>query len=136
MTEIDGNRQNEGLSPMVEELSRSKSWLLLIAFGVYFLAAATLVVGILDVVRYGTPPDYGSAPASSAVIVVVLTSFLYVVPAIFLHRFARSISKLETEPSEDHLVAVLAHNTRFWRLAAIMMLIPIAIVFLALPWSL
>jgi hypothetical protein len=132
------NSENSGLdvlSDAVAELTRNRTWLLVATFGVYFLAGVTLIVGILDIARYGPPAYFGSAPASLAILVTILTAVLYVIPAVFLHRFAISISNLQTNPTGENLLVTLGHNTRFWRLAAIMIAIPSIIVVLALPGS-
>jgi len=135
MTGTNETQESEVLCAAMEELTRNRPWLLLVSFGIYFLAGVTLVIGILDIARCGPPEKYGSAPASSAVIVTLLTVFVYVVPAVLLHRFARSISNLQVHPTKENLLETLGHSTRFWRLAAIMLAIPIVIVLLALPGS-
>jgi hypothetical protein len=135
MAENGESLGSEILSDAVDELSRNRTWLFVVAFGVYFLAAVTLVVGILDIARYGPPADFGSAPASSAVLVTILTAVLYAVPAVMLHRFARSISDLQNHPTRKNLLVTLEHGTRFWRLVAIMLAIPLIIILLALPGS-
>ena len=135
MSELPATTEPMVVPEAIEELVRGRTWLLTVAFCIYFLAAVTLVVGIVTIAREGTPADFGAAPASSAVLVTILTAVIYTVPAVMLHRFAVSISALKTNPSKENLLKCLQHSTRFWRLIAIMLVIPLALVLFALPNS-
>jgi hypothetical protein len=135
MSELSATPEPVVLPEVIEELVRGRTWLLTVAFCVYFLAAVTLVVGIIAIVREGTPAGFGAAPASSAVLVTILTAVVYTLPAVMLHRFASSISALKMNPSKKNLLSCLQHSTRFWRLIAIMLVIPIVLVLFALPNS-
>jgi hypothetical protein len=106
---------------------RIMSVLMFIGVGFMLLASASMVVISL------TAPMRGNAPTAILACVYIPMAVLYVIPAIFLWRYATHTKEFALTRHEPSLEAALQAQKSFWKFTAISALVLIGLYLLAIP---
>jgi hypothetical protein len=127
-----------------EYLSQTGPWvrlfsvLLFIGAGFMILAGAGLVLaGLVGLSSPREMPGAGAFPSSIGAIVVgplylVLSIVLYIVPALFLARYAGAIRTLRLNRSAVALEDAMKHQKSFWRYLGILAIVMLIVSILAI----
>jgi len=115
-------------SRALEMLRQTRPWARFIAVLIFIGAAFMLIGGIVFTVGVMTagPGFRGGPPAFFGVICVVLAG-LYIMPAIYLKRYASRITDLINLNRADMLEAALEAQKSFWKFVGIVAAITIAL---------
>lgn len=112
---------------IVESMRGSRGWIMFIAI-LTVIGAGFLVLGGLGVMvaadKMGLPSFFG--------VVYVFMAAVYVLPAVFMLRFAGAIKQLTETRSMDSLDQACARSRDFWRLIGIMTLVVMGLYFVGI----
>lgn len=112
---------------IVESMRGSRGWIMFLGI-LTVIGAGFLLLGGFGVMvaadRFGLPSFIGVAYLFAAAI--------YVLPAVFMLRFAGAIKKLTETGTMDSLDEACARSRDFWRLVGIMALVVMVLYFLAI----
>lgn len=109
---------------VVRVLAETKPWVKFLAI-MGMVGAGFMVLGGLAML---------ATPMAWVSLVYLLMSFLYVVPSVYLYRYAEGIGSLKINPESLTLEQALAHQRSFWRFTGIttaVMLVIYALAFAA-----
>jgi hypothetical protein len=130
----------ETITPlMIEHLRASRPWIRLISI-LTFIFSGLMILGSLIMFVLGAV-GASLGPKSSAgaeftpllgAMIYLPFSVVYLLPAIFTHRFANSIDELVVAPGARSLENALDRSRSFWKLAGIMALISVAFLVLSI----
>lgn len=144
-TDIGGDRQPPPgrrasvRGDVIAQLSKTRPWVLFLAI-VAFLFAGLMGVALLGIAMVGVVGGLGSLGSGEfgsqgsimlmeifiyGVLFLVMTA-AYCFIGLHLFRYARSISTLKDDASEDSLLAAITHQRKFWRLMGIVTLVGVA----------
>lgn len=111
---------------IVESMRGSRGWIMFLGI-LTVIGAGLMVLGGLGVMvaadRIGMPGFLG--------MVYIFMAAIYVLPAVFMLRFAGAIKQLTETRSMDSLDEACARSRDFWRLVGIMALVVMVLYFLA-----
>lgn len=118
----------------VEALRGTRPWVLLFSI-LGFLFTALLVLGGLASLLGGgamfvSEPGATAGPAGMMVglaLVYLLMGLLYLLPSLYLYRYASRIAHLGEGGGATALVDALEQQRRFWRLAGIVVLVGVVV---------
>jgi hypothetical protein len=106
-------------------LKNTRPWVQLLAVLGVLGSGLLVIVGLLMMV-VGATGAFNAAdnPLSSAFgpvlgVVYILMAFLYIMPSVYLMRYARSIKALLASPRVPGLEEALGHQKSFWRFVGI-----------------
>jgi len=115
-------------SPMVEYLKQTKPWVrfisILLFIGTGFLILAGLFItvgGSFLSERFGS--GLGGMPIALIGLLYAALGVLYIIPAVFLFRYATGIQKALTVDLMSGMEDALRSQKSFWRFVGILMLI-------------
>jgi hypothetical protein len=124
------------LSSMAQQfLNQTRPWVRFISV-MLFISAGFLILSALIMIGTGaafmgqnrfSSPMNALGPAVVGGFYLIL-SLLYIAPGIFLHRYAGTITLLETSRTAQMLEDALKHQKSFWRYTGIVTLIAMILV--------
>lgn len=117
-------------SVMIAHLQATKPWVRLMSIILFISVGLMILVGVVMMFMPATPGMGGIGPLIG--ILYILLSGLYIVPGIFLHRYASSIGDLLEGGGDVAMEAALGSQKSFWRFVGIVTLIVIALYVLAI----
>jgi hypothetical protein len=103
---------------MAAHLTASKPWVRFMAVMGFIMAGLLVVVSLITLMA---APFMETGPAFGAVmsLVYLLIAAVYVVPSLYLNRFASSIAVMTRGGGPRAMAEALDHQRRFWRVAGI-----------------
>ena len=115
-------------SPMVEYLRQTKPWVRFISILGFIGTAFLLLAGLFLMVGSGfLSSRFGSAlggvPTALIGLIYVVLGALYIIPVVFLFRYATGIQKALTMDLISGMEDALRSQKSFWRFVGILMLI-------------
>jgi hypothetical protein len=123
-------------------LSQTGPWVRLLSI-MLFIGAGLLIMTGASLVLMGlagmdsSMGSLGSSPLPNGVIVligpiyVVMALLIYILPGIFLFRYASAIKAMKSDPSSPALEDALRHQKTFWRYLGITAIVMLGIAVLA-----
>ncbi|HEX2253111.1 MAG TPA: DUF5362 family protein [Thermoanaerobaculia bacterium] len=119
-------------APMLTSLRETRPWVRLVSIVGFVMAALVLVMGVFVTLAGGMGGLLGDAGMSGGVgiavgLLYVVLGVLYVVPSLYLFRYARAIGRLLDGGRGPALEEALGHQRAFWRLVGILVLIVIGL---------
>jgi uncharacterized membrane protein len=127
---FDSPRSEEGFSrpssPVIDQLSRTRPWVLLFAIlgaiGMAFMAIGA--IGMLAGAAAGAGgPGMPAGMMTMMGVMYAVFAVLYAYPIVFLFRFASRIKRLRESQNPDYLVSALDAQRGFWKSVGIMFII-------------
>lgn len=127
MTEFDGAAD---LSTATSHLERTRPWVRFLSI-VGFVSAAFLVcVGLLG----GAGMAMNRNPAGVVIFIFYpILGALYVVPSLYLSRYANHIGQFVQSRQQADLVSALDAQRAFWKFVGIMAIVSIVFTIIAIP---
>ena len=114
----------------VDLLSRTRPWVMLVSI-VMFIASALMVLGGVAGLAFSSLGP-GAMPMMGVLVVYVIMGLLYIIPAIYLFRYARRISDLKLSQHFTDLEAALQAQKSFWKFVGILTMIAMGIYAIAI----
>ncbi|CAM2070782.1 hypothetical protein SCOR_35725 [Sulfidibacter corallicola] len=124
--EPPAGRSAQVTSPIVESLNGTRTWVRVMAFFGFFGGGMTLLGGVfmlglgVFLMATGSTAEGGINLAVGALYTVM--SFVYLLPSIFLWRYAGSMDSLVQSRDVRELEAAMEHQRKFWKSIGILML--------------
>ena len=124
---IDAGGADPKLERAVSMLRQTKPWVRFISV-MMFIGSAFMVLGGLIMMISGAA-GVGPAAGVGAVIgvVYIVMALFYIIPAVFLWRYADRIALFVQERSTGALASALEAQKSFWKFVGILMLVVMAI---------
>ena len=113
----------------VDLLSRTRPWVLLMSILMFLASLFMVLVGGIFFARWGAR---NVAAASGAMAAYVVMGVMYVIPAIYLYRYARKISDLKVSHHLTDLEGALEAQKSFWKFVGIAAVILLAVYAIAI----
>ncbi len=115
-------------SAMMEYLKQTKPWVRFISILMFIGTGFLLLAGLIFMLgasvmssRFGS--TFGGVPAAVVGLVYVVLGALYIIPAVFLFRYAAGIQKALTVDLMSGVEEALRSQKSFWRFVGILMVI-------------
>ncbi len=112
-------------------LAGTKPWVRLCSVLLFISAALMILVGGLGGVL-GTVALGGGAETAALMLVYALTGLLYLIPALYLYRYAARIGEYLTGGQDVQLELALDAQRSFWKFVGVLSLILIVIAVLGI----
>lgn len=113
-------------SQMVDSIRSTRPWALFISIlgfiSVGFMLLAAIAIMVLGSVL---PQEVDGFPAVLMGIMYIIMSFFYLVPSIYLFRYASAISSFLDTMSESEMESALSYQKSFWKFVGILGIIMI-----------
>ena len=121
------------LDRTAEWLARTKPWVRLISVVMFIVSLLLVLISLLMMLSRTTP--VGALGGTS----YILTSLLYIIPAVYLWRYARGIEHFLRQRTPSRLASALEAQKSFWKFMGILTLVMLVIYgisfcVLAGPW--
>jgi hypothetical protein len=114
-------------SHMVDSMRSTRPWAMFISIlgfiTVGFMVLTAIVIMVLGSVL---PQEIGRFPAVLMGIMYIIMSFFYLVPSIYLFRYASAIGSFLDTMSESEMETALSYQKSFWRFVGIVGIVMIA----------
>jgi hypothetical protein len=114
-------------SHMVDSMRSTRPWALFISIlgfiSVGFMLLAAIAIMVLGSVL---PQELDGFPAVLMGIMYIIMSFFYLVPSIYLFRYASAIASFLDTMSESEMESALSYQKSFWKFVGILGIIMIA----------
>lgn len=108
----------------MDMLRQTKPWVRFISVLMFIGAGFIVVAGLIALVGLGSFGVRGSSSYFMGMATgYVLLGVLYLIPAIFLSRYASNIGRLVVAPNEQNLNSALQAQKSFWKFIGVLMLI-------------
>jgi hypothetical protein len=110
---------------VLEHLKLTRPWVQLLAVLGFLGSGLMVIAGLMMTVLGSTGAfkasdnPFGAAFGAGLGVVYILIAFLYIMPSIYLMRYARSIKALLASPRVPGLEEALGHQKSFWRFVGI-----------------
>jgi hypothetical protein len=101
----------------VEMLRQTRPWVRFLAVLGFIFAGLMLVVGVFG----GLAGVAAGGPTGLIAVLYIPLALIYLVPAIYLNRYAGRIREFEASPRLEQLDNALGAQKSFWRFVGIMM---------------
>ncbi len=136
---IDTSGGSAGEDPQLDAaaqmLRQTKPWVRLISVMTFVGSAFMVLSGgfllLASIAGLAGGPELGIPLNGGAVIgvIYIVMSFLYILPAVYLWRYANRIGSFDLERSPRSLASALEAQKSFWRFCGIVMVVYLVIVF-------
>ena len=114
-------------SHMVDSMRSTRPWAMFISIlgfiTVGFMLLAAIVIMVLGSVL---PQEIDGFPAVLMGIMYIIMSFFYLVPSIYLFRYASAIGSFLDTMSESEMESALSNQKSFWKFIGILGIVMIA----------
>ena len=122
----DSRPPHQEVSPeVVRELASSRLWVFFVALVLYAVAALSVFTLLLAPVWLTDP--LSEASPEFVICFYILMALVFGVPAFSLHRYATAIQVLRNAPTTQALAIAMRRQTQFWRLAGVIIVVPLAL---------
>ena len=127
MTEFDGAAD---LSTVANYLDRTRPWVRFLSIFGFVMAALMVCTGLLT----GGGMALNRNPAGVAIFVFYpLLGGLYVIPSLYLNRYANYIGQFVQSRQQADLASALDSQRAFWKFVGILTIVSIVFVIIAIP---
>jgi Ca2+/Na+ antiporter len=112
-------------SAMALHLKQTRPWVRFISILGFISIGFMIIFAVMMIVGsgMGTGMIYGAAMA----IIYLLLGLLYIVPVLYLHRYASYIGRFLSSGTTEDMETALRYQKSFWKFAGILALITIAL---------
>lgn len=116
---------------VVDKLAGTRPWALFLAI-LAFVGAGFTILGGLILMIAGSAVGFGESAAAGVGFGVIgffyiVMAAVYLIPAIFLARFASRIKDVIDQPNNDTLVEALEQQRKFWKFIGVLTIVGVAL---------
>jgi hypothetical protein len=115
----------EVTAAMLEDVSATRGWTLFFAILGWIAFGLTAILGVVAL-AFGATVD-GAGPVRLAGWIYIIAALMYLPPALWLQRYALAVKRLRSSRSLRDLEQALHNEHRFFRFAALLMLISLGL---------